>query len=449
MKNTQTFKLILSIGILLLGSLHLKAAESLNLHVDCNRFLDAEGNTILLLDYQAVYRNLMFLAQSGGYLATLEVEVSIANQDSLLYSRTVTDKIGIRSKYDAASQRKSYLNRLVFQLNEPRFSISFKAKDINVGSEFFWDKDMEALPPFSRLSDIELNSRVYADSSSFLQKFQRQNAVYEPIPSVILSKSYSEYAYLYMELYSPASEIGSAYRLNLSLQRDGKLVMDEDLEANFEDSTDAISLKIPLSALESGKYSGTVSLLAGDTWENRDFEFVLSEDIEQRFRIFEDADDEYTLMRYFMPGNLPGNWAALDGETKTRYINNFWQNMAISTRMPEDEIIDLVQQRIQYANQHFSSLKAGWTSDMGRIYIRNGAPADIEKGVSSDETRFVRKDYQIWKYSSSNKPVYLFIDIQMNNNHRLIFVKGDDGENTNPDWMRFLGPDFDVSLLRN
>lgn len=123
--------------------------------------------------------------------------------------------------------------------------------------------------------------------------------------------------------------------------------------------------------------------------------------------------------------------------------------MAAKSQMSEDDIMKLVDDRVKYANKNYSSLRAGWTSDMGRIYIRNGAPADIETGTSSDDTRFVRKDYQIWKYNSGTKPVYLFIDIQMNNNYRLYYVKGDTMENSNPDYKSYLGNEFDDSLLRN
>jgi hypothetical protein len=78
--------------------------------------------------------------------------------------------------------------------------------------------------------------------------------VYEPIPSVLLSKSYSEYAHLYMELYSATSQIGQSYMLNLSLEHAGEYVMDEYFDNTFQKSTDSFSLKIPLADLAAGKY---------------------------------------------------------------------------------------------------------------------------------------------------------------------------------------------------
>ena len=90
---------------------------------------------------------------------------------------------------------------------------------------------------------------------------------------------------------------------------------------------------------------------------------------------------------------------------------------------------------------------------MGRIYIRNGSPSDIEGDVesltSSDETRYVRKDYQIWKYSGLNKGVYLFVDNQFSGNFKLVYVSNDERESTFPDWRKYLGNDFDETRLEN
>ncbi len=64
--------------------------------------------------------------------------------------------------------------------------------------------------------------------------------------------------------------------------------------------------------------------------------------------------------------------------------------MAFSTNRSVQSIMDLVK-RIDYANRNFTHFKQGWTSDMGRIYIRNGPPDDIQRDTSSDESRFCEK----------------------------------------------------------
>jgi len=173
------------------------------------------------------------------------------------------------------------------------------------------------------------------------------------------------------------------------------------------------------------------------------------EEKEEEFFLFANPDDEFELMRIFMGNRISADWKDLSQDSKKRYITQFWRNMASNTNRSIQSIMDLVQERIDYSNKHFGHFKKGWTSDMGRIYIRNGAPDDIQRETSSDESRFVRKDYQIWKYSTGNKPVYLFIDIQMNGNYKLIYVVNDDMESSNPDWMRYVGYDFDTSKLDN
>ncbi len=447
--NTLIIKRLL-ISLFCLGMMAaLSAEDMLNMHFDHSRFLDAQGNTIVLLDYQIPYRSLIFLSHSGAYFAEVEVLLEIANQDSVLYSRTVTDKIGISSKYDAFSQQKSYLNRLSFPVEAEDYRVSFSAIDLNSELAFHWEFEVSPLPKGSRISDLELNSRVYADSSAYLQKFRRGDLVYEPAPSIILDRQYHEYAHLYLELYTPLDELEEPQLLMLSLEQDGQLVMDEYMDTTVSGGTQAITLKVPLIDLEAGKYQGTVSLQAGDILESRDFEFVLSEDSETMLSLFPDPDEEYKLMRYFMTSRALSSWDTMSADAKRRYITNFWRNMALSTQMSEQGILDLIHERIEYTNRYYSSQIPGWMSDMGRIYIRNGAPSDLEKGETSDDTRFVRKDYQVWKYRGGRKPVYVFLDQQMNNNFRLIYVTNDDMETSNPDWLRLIGMSFDESLLRN
>ena len=190
MKNIMKTKVIMA--ALLLFLVGILGAELLPMHVDYHRYLDSGGNTLLLLDYQVVYRNLSFVAKGGGFFAEMEVKLEATAGDSTLFSHRVTDNIGISNKYDAASEYKNYLNRIVFQYDQPLVKLVFEAKDINSGHEFVWQKELEALQPDSRISDIELNARVYADSSSFTQKFQRGGKVYEPQPAIIVNKSNQE-----------------------------------------------------------------------------------------------------------------------------------------------------------------------------------------------------------------------------------------------------------------
>ncbi|MDY0217996.1 MAG: GWxTD domain-containing protein [Candidatus Cloacimonas acidaminovorans] len=445
MKNIRLF---FSLVVVLFSFSTLLGSDKLNMFIDYNRFLDKNKNTILLLDYQIPYENLAFLATNNGYFAELNVKVKITEADSIFLEHEINDIIGVKNKADTGNRKKSYLNRLSFTLHKPLYTIQFSALDINSQKNFFYKFQIETLPPSSLLSDVELNSEVRPDTSQYLVKFKRNNVLYRSEPSILFNKSINDYIYLYLEIYNWNSTSESCL-LNLSLEKDSLVVMDEYIDFQSGPGSESINLKIPLKDLNPGFYNGTIVLQSAERTEERNIEFAVIEEKEEEFFLFANPDEEYELMRIFLGNKIPSDWGKMNQDTKKRYITQFWRDMAFSTNRSVQSIMDLVQKRIDYANRNFTHFKQGWTSDMGRIYIRNGPPDDIQRDTSSDESRFVRKDYQIWKYVSGKKPVYMFIDIQMNGNYRLIYVENDDLEASNPDWMRYVGSDFDTSKLDN
>ena len=254
---------------------------------------------------------------------------------------------------------------------------------------------------------------------------------------------------LYFEVYSTEEQRAESSLLVLTVEKDSLIMFDQYIDFIPLRSQEGISLKIPLQELSVGKYVGSLDLQLGEKNEHREFEFFVTEPKASLFYLFTNPDDDLRLLRYFVGYSEPAQWKSYDEQTKRRFVSQLWKDWSQSGTMSTQAAIDIVRERVDYSNQYFSFFDQGWTTDMGRIHIRNGKPDEIEKGTSSDDTRYVRKDYQIWKYSSRNKPVYLFVDIQMNGNYRLIYVDNDDRESSNPDFLRYLGSDFDTSLLNN
>ena len=445
MKN---IKIYLLTSLALCSFCLLFSSEKLNMYLDYNRFLDKNKNTILLLDYQVPYNNLAFMAKNNGYFAELQVAVKIVEGDSVLAQHEINDIIGVKNKADTSSKQKSYLNRFSFVMVKPFYTLQFSALDVNNQKQFSSEFKLAALPRNGLLSDVELNSEVRPDTSQYMIKFKRGNLLYHSQPSILFNKNLNDFIYLYLESYIGNSSAESCL-LNLSLEKDSLIVMDEYLDFLPTTGSDAINLKIPLQDLKPGLYHGTIVLQCAEGTAESNFDFAVIEESEEEFFLFANPDEEYNLMRIFLGNKLPADWKNLNQDKKRRYCTQFWKDMAYSTNRSIQSIMNLVQERIDYANRNFGHLKQGWTSDRGRIYIRNGPADDIQRDTSSDETNFVRKDYQIWKYTSGNKPVYMFIDIQMNGNFRLIYAENDDLESSNPDWMRYVGSDFDTSQLDN
>jgi GWxTD domain-containing protein len=65
-------------------------------------------------------------------------------------------------------------------------------------------------------------------------------------------------------------------------------------------------------------------------------------------------------------------------EERDQFIEQFWLRRDPDPDTPENEYRDQYYERIQYANEHYTSGIPGWKTDRGRIYITFGKPDEIE-----------------------------------------------------------------------
>ncbi|HJQ23825.1 MAG TPA: GWxTD domain-containing protein [Blastocatellia bacterium] len=65
-------------------------------------------------------------------------------------------------------------------------------------------------------------------------------------------------------------------------------------------------------------------------------------------------------------------------EERDQFIEQFWLRRDPDPDTPENEYKDQYYERIQYANEHYTSGIAGWRTDRGRIYVTFGKPDEIE-----------------------------------------------------------------------
>ena len=109
-----------------------------------------------------------------------------------------------------------------------------------------------------------------------------------------------------------------------------------------------------------------------------------------------------------------------------REIDNFWLKIGGSAEKAE-KMLRLYYQRVQMANEKFTSFKEGWKTDRGIIYIVYGQPTNIYKGISSET----------WVYGEENN--ILSIKFQFNRktdartNNRFDLIRNPDFKNN---WYR-------------
>jgi DUF971 family protein len=69
--------------------------------------------------------------------------------------------------------------------------------------------------------------------------------------------------------------------------------------------------------------------------------------------------------------------------------------------------------------------------------LRSGDPLNIEKKVTAAGAKFFDRNYQVWQYPGDVR--YVFIDIEMNGNYKLIYALHDPRESSLSDWQAYLG----------
>ena len=69
-------------------------------------------------------------------------------------------------------------------------------------------------------------------------------------------------------------------------------------------------------------------------------------------------------------------------EERDQFIEQFWLRRDPDPDTPENEYKEQYWERVQYANEKFSSGIPGWKTDRGRIYIKFGKPDELESHPS-------------------------------------------------------------------
>ncbi|KQC09332.1 MAG: hypothetical protein APR54_03670 [Candidatus Cloacimonas sp. SDB] len=192
---------------------------------------------------------------------------------------------------------------------------------------------------------------------------------------------------------------------------------------------------------------GSLSLLAET--DATEMELTERDSTEQsnNNRVFEDIEDEYFLAKIFFNSEQKRYYKKLDDAGKRLFLDAFWVANDPNPATELNEFVEIIKGRVDYCNLYYGYFKKGWKTDMGRILIRHGIPYEIIKGRSDILAKHGDKEYQIWKYRINKDLTYIFLDMQTSGDFRLLYSENDEKEASYPDWLEYLGNDFDPNIL--
>ena len=119
-----------------------------------------------------------------------------------------------------------------------------------------------------------------------------------------------------------------------------------------------------------------------------------------------DSRTSLEVLRYVASEGEKAEMDRLEGpDARKAFWESFWRRRDPTPDTDRNEQQEEFYRRVQYCNQHFSAGIAGWRTDMGRIYIRLGAPDEVVRNPFN----FDRPPEEIWYYYQSQRR-FVFID---------------------------------------
>jgi GWxTD domain-containing protein len=319
---------------------------------------------------------------------------------------------------------------------------------------------LKALGEADRASDLLLapDLRVAGDNDSVPRpgEFRIGNILVTAVARVLLTPLRSNVYYL-MEAYSDSGGTGT-------------------MSVVVRDSSGAVSLKTPereveiapggsvlmaqldLAGLPEGHYTMLATLQLGTHRVERSAPFTmaglqetLARDTARRatdrtsdegyFAAMSEAELEQARapLIYVAESRELSAWSdEMSLQAKRRYLAEFWRRRDPTPGTPRNERREGFYAAIAHANRAYReggrNPVAGWRSDRGRIYAKNGAPDDVLRRQQEGRA----PPYEVWRYTTGRGYYYIFADRTGFGAYSLIHTN-DLKESTPPAWMDVLG----------
>lgn len=416
------------------------------------RFLNEYGQTEFDLNYKIPNNHLQFIETREGLVATLDIEFNIYKDNVLVSPNKFEYKAGALTTSIAQSEKHFVLDKISFTLDRTGFSADLKITDKNASTVYTEKIILDVLNKNTLISDIEISHGLSTDLNPALDKFQRGAYQFYVDPNPVLDSNNRDF-FAYFQISNISAGEDSLYRFFefIKIFKDSVKVWETEYNHTVEFMPYPVLRRIPLSSLEPGLYTLEVEIInpKHQNKEKKDRTFSVTKQYTYfTQRVFPDDDEEFELINYFIDNRQRRLWRGLNEDGRKRFIERFWTANNPNPNSDTNEFLDLIRQRVNEANWRFSYHRAGWRTDLGRIYIKLGSPDEIDKDVTKPDSRYSRKDYQIWRYNNLGRN-YLFYDFQGNGNYRLIYSKNDTSETSDYNWKSYFEPDFDATRVEN
>ncbi len=353
--------------------------------------LDAEARPALAVTFTSAYGDLQWVRLSHGLAAGLEYTVALVKHDGFPAGGDVWERRVVVADF-AATRRPgaALVEERTLAVRPGRYLARLSVTDANSKLTSSVEQRIE-VPDYSKVpvgfADLVLGT--WSGDSSFAPAHTRR---FGPESSRLAAR-----AVLFDRRSGPWPR---DYLLHYTLhQESGEVVAEGDTLVRLEASGQPVVLRPHTEELFLGDYALEIRLVqAKSRWRvERSFEVEASGP--PRGKEFERMLE---VLAYIARPEELDYLRSLPPEQQTRGWGDFWRRRDPTPDTPQNEALVEFFRRVRYADQHFQGLGPGWRSDMGRIYIKYGAPDQVESRAPSVEAPAM----EIWHYYNPSRRFY-------------------------------------------
>ena len=423
----------------------------------CFKYFEDEKKTYVQLHFYLERSSLKFVPVDTLFSASFKMEIQFLDAES---GTKIAESIIPINLEDAIAARDTVnIYPLIFESNfalKPgTYNLKVSVTDDNDANRTGYFTELIGVPSFKgndlQLSQVELTSKVLKGGAPN-DMFVKYGYTIYPNPSKFYGTNLPR-AYIFGEIYNlkyDASKPDETYAVDIFVtDQNGDEAKRYPQKTYTKKGPTALLMKsLFFMGLKSGRYFLNVRVTdntSGKMAQQREWFIVFKEgesiaEVKAEESYFKDLDKSGAeiaghIVRYAGTEKEYDVYKNLDLEGQKKFLDRFWSTKDPSPGTKTNELLTEFYKRYQLATMKFGTVNLkGWKTDMGRVFITYGEPAQIEK----HEFEPNKKPYEIWYYiqlkdQPYTQTVFVFSDKASIGSKQLIHSNAR-GEFNNPSW---------------
>ena len=422
----------------------------------CFEQLNQKELTYLQVHFFIPRRSLIFAKKDTFFMAGYSIAVLLKDlkDEKNLIERSWTTVIDDKITAQDTSKEIPLIFENNFAVKPGNYSLQIIVRDQNDSTRTGRYSDLIGVPDFREntlsISSVELASQIIKGGNPE-EMFVKNGLTIYPNPSKFFGSNLPR-LFIYAELYNLENKTGDAhntYTVEFIITDEGGSVVKEFPAKTFnKNNTTAVVLhSINIISLGTGRYQLIVRATDDATKkiaQSKEVFVVFREgesldEVAEGSSFFKDLDEKgmerfANILDCMGSNDEKKTFKQLDFEGKKNFLDRFWKERDPSPGTKTNELLSDYVKRYEDANQRFGGPnRAGWKSEMGRVYIVYGPPGQIEK----HEFEPNNLPYQIWYYYQlKNQPTQtLFIFAEKDEYGLRLIHSNARGEVNNSSWQ--------------